>query len=195
MADKIKRIKSDKREANKQAKLAQEEKDRPKIESLRLLWDRFAAARAQAKKSVKEFYEAVGMYYTSTSPKEVQQLESGEAKIGASTRTPFGYNIRLTEVDMLVKAADLFDCSIDYLLGRTDIREMASPEVAMPDATMIWHPISEEPPAGVDLIWVDNRGYCDTAKYMGFQKISIVSTISWDEARYWAYPPEKLDKE
>ena len=125
MADKIKKIKADKKEANKQAKLAQEEKDRPKIEQLQLLWNRFALARAQAKKTVKATYEAAGMYYGCNTGNEVQQLENGETKITANTNTPYGYGVTRWGAESLVAVANLFGCSIDYLLGRTDIMEVA----------------------------------------------------------------------
>ena len=125
MADKIKKIKADKKEANKQAKLAQEEKDRPKIEQLQLLWNRFALARAQAKKTVKATYEAAGMYYGCNTGNEVQQLENGETKITTNTNTPYGYGVTRWGAESLVAIANLFGCSIDYLLGRTDIMEVA----------------------------------------------------------------------
>lgn len=125
MADKIKQIKADKKEANKQAKLAAEEKDRPKIEQLQLLWNRFALARAQAKKTVKATYEAAGMYYDCNTGNEVQQLENGETKITTNTNTPYGYGVTRWGAESLVAVANLFGCSVDYLLGRTDIMEVA----------------------------------------------------------------------
>lgn len=93
--------------------------------------------------------------------------------------------------------ADALHCSIDYLLGRTDRMNLA-PEMDaetkaedVPKLDTIWHPISEEPPAGVDLVWVDGQGYSDTGMYYGGQTIELNCTIQWSEARWWAIPPEK----
>jgi hypothetical protein len=123
------------------------------------------------------------------------KLECGEAKISPETKLPFGYSCYLPEISRLIALADLFGCSLDYLLCRTDVKEMAQSGAPVSKSGTIWHPISEEPPVGVDLIWVDADGYSDTAEYKGGQRISLASTISWDEARYWAYPPDYLEKE
>ena len=89
--------------------------------------------------------------------------------------------------------ADLFGCSIDFLLCRTDIPEVAStapaPTAPVSKSDSIGHPIAEEPPVGVDLIWVDAHGYSDTGEYRGGQRIETVCTIQWEDARWWAMPP------
>ena len=117
-------------------------------------------------------------------PKQ-KAMEDGKGSYSPSTNLPFGYN---TSADMLMRVVDVADalgCSIDYLLGRTDTM---NPE---PKSGTIWHPISEEPPTGVDLVWLDGSGYSDTAEYYGGQRISCVSTIPWEEARWWAELPKE----
>lgn len=191
----IKKLKADAKESAKQEKAAQSEKDRPAVEKISALWQRFGLAREMAFKSIEDCKEALGIYYFPYDEEKAMKLECGEAKISPETKLPFGYSCYLPEISRLIALADLFGCSLDYLLCRTDVKEMAQSGAPVSKSGTIWHPISEEPPVGVDLIWVDADGYSDTAEYKGGQRISLASTISWDEARYWAYPPGKIDKE
>jgi hypothetical protein len=87
--------------------------------------------------------------------------------------------------------ADGLGCSIDYLLGRTDVKDVARQEQPVPTVGTMWHPISEEPPMDVDLVWADCYGHADVGKYWGNQKISVSCTVEYDEARWWAYLPKE----
>jgi len=55
--------------------------------------------------------------------KEMTQLRLG-IELGVSQETISGYEIdkAVPPADMLIKLADCLDTSIDYLLGRTDIK-------------------------------------------------------------------------
>lgn len=48
-------------------------------------------------------------------------LEDGEGKIRLDTDLPFGYGFRLSDLKKLCAAADRFGCSVDFLLGWTDV--------------------------------------------------------------------------
>lgn len=120
LADVIKQKRAANREARKHDREIQEEKDRPIIERLTDLWNRFRCAREYSGVSVKEVYEAAGIYYSSSTEKQVLEIESGVAPIKANTEPPYGTNFYLWEMDRLVRVANLFNCSIDYLLGRTE---------------------------------------------------------------------------
>lgn len=185
LADKIAQQKAEAREKKRQEKAAAAEKDAPIIENVRALWRRFGELRAKNRKSVKDVYDAAGGYYYDSDAKRYEERERGE-KIDSGTILPFG-SIQRYEIEKLIKIADLFDCSLDYLLCRTDEPEPKKNDV--PNSGTIWHPISEDPPVGVDLIWVDGHGYSDTGEYMGGQRIETACTIPWDEARWWAMPP------
>lgn len=193
LKEKVKQMKADAREASRQAKLAQEEKDRPTIEKLQDLWMRFGYAREKAGKSAKEVYEAANMYYAKGDDVKMEELERCTVKFSTETTLPYGYGYRLSDVKGLIAVADLFGCSIDYLLCRTDIPEVASaapaPAAPVSESDTIWHPISEEPPTGINLVWLDAHGYSDTAEYFGGGLISSVSTIPYEEARWWARLP------
>lgn len=120
LAEKVKRLKSDAREQTKQEKLAKAQKEAPTIELITHIWERFGEARRTSGKSVKEAFEAMERYYGSNSDSECVNCENGEAKITTYTNLPYGYSCYISTVESLIKAADLFDCSIDFLLCRTD---------------------------------------------------------------------------
>ena len=205
MADKIKQIKADKKEANKQAKLAQEEKDRPKIEQLQLLWNRFALARANAKKTVKATYEAAGMYYGCNTGNEVQSLEKGETKFTTNTNTPYGYGVTRWGAASLVAIANLFGCTTDYLLGRTDVMNVAQTVPA--DAGKVsesgtkpsdieiipgaWYPVSVEPPLDTEIILVDKWDCVESAVYAGAGMFEDELIGGWEHAVLWSLMPKK----
>lgn len=125
MADKVKKLKADKREAQKQTREAQAEKDRPAVEKISALWQRFGLAREMAYKDIEACKNALGIYYFPYDEEKSMKLECGEAKIKPETKLPFGYSCYLSEIERLIALADLFDCSLDWLLCRTDIKEMA----------------------------------------------------------------------
>ena len=204
MADKIKQIKADRKEASKQAKLAQEEKDRPKIEQLQLLWNRFALARANAKKTVKATYEAAGMYYGCNTGNEVRSLEKGETKFTTTTNTPYGYGVTRWGAESLVAIANLFGCTTDYLLGRTDVMDVA--QTAPADAGKVpesdtghenteiipgaWYPPSVEPPMDADIIMVDRWKCVSDDKYLGCGTLKDATFMEWADAVLWTLMPK-----
>lgn len=186
----IKQLKADAKEAAKQERLAQDEKDRPDIEKISALWQRFGLCREIASKNIEDCKQAMDIRFFPFDEEATMKLECGEAKITPATKLPFGYSCSLSEVTRIIALADLFGCTLDYLLCRTDVKELAPENPVKPPT--IWHPISEEPPIGVDLVWLDGRGYSDTGMYMGGQRIEIVSTIQWEEARWWAELPKEV---
>lgn len=195
LADQIKKVKEDAREQRKQEKLAKEAEERPIIQKIQQYWNRFGEARNAADVSVKSFFKACGRYYGSSEDEKIVKMECLEGTFTTTTSLPYGYSCYLDDIDKLVRVADLFGCSLDYLFCRTDIREMVQsepkPKENVPNSDTMWHPISEEPPTGVKLVWLDGLGYSDTAVYLGCQQIESISTISWIEARYWAFLPKE----
>lgn len=126
LAEKIKVLKADAKEQRKQEQLAQEERDRSVIAEIQKYWNRFGEARAMADKSIKECAKAMGIdVYALGNEDEVMAKECLEFKFKTSTYLPYGYSCYLSEVQRYVRIADLLGCSLDYLLCRTDVREMA----------------------------------------------------------------------
>lgn len=193
MADKVAKLKADKREARKQEREAQAEKDRPAVEQISAIWQRFGLARELAFKEIDDCKKAMNIYQFPFDADKTMKLECGEAKIDPTTKLPFGYSCYLSDVTKLTSLADLFDCSLDYLLCRTDVKEMAQAGGVVSESGTMWHPITEEPPVGVDLVWLDAAGYSDTAEYLGSGLIESICTISYQEARWWAYKPEEKE--
>lgn len=191
LADTVKKLKADNKATSKAAEEAKARQDAPKVEKISSLWQRFGLARELAYKDFPDCRKAMNVCGMPYDTAKMMQLECGEAKITADTMLPFGYASYLSEITKLTALADLFDCSLDWLLCRTDVKEMAHAGGAVSESGTIWHPIAEEPPVGVDLVWLDASGYSDTAEYLGGGLIESVCTISYQEARWWAYKPKE----
>lgn len=187
----IKQLKADAKESAKRDAAAKAEADKLPSMKISALWQRFGLAREMAFKELDDCKQAMGIYYFPYDHTKAVELECGEAKITPDTKLPYGSGCYLPEIQRLIALADLFDCSLDYLFCRTDVKEMARPAPAVSECDTIWHPISEDPPIGVDLVWVDVAGFSDTGKYLGSKRIESNCTIPWPEASYWAYLPKE----
>lgn len=134
LADKVKKLKEKARQEKRDEKAAQAEKDRPQIEQIQNLWCRFGYLRDRAGKTVKETLDAADIYYRKDDDKKYASLEDGTAEISTSTKLPYNYSCYLTDVQRFIALADLFGCSIDYMLCRTDypelVKEAPKPEVS-----------------------------------------------------------------
>lgn len=119
----------------KAEKLAQEEKDAPKVRAISELWQRFGLARGLADKTIDDCKKALGLYQFPFDYEKTMALECGEAKLTAETKLPYGYNCSLEDVQKLVNIADMFGCSLDWLFCRTDVRETAN---AVPTVGTTW---------------------------------------------------------
>jgi ParB family chromosome partitioning protein len=116
----IQALKASAKDQRRQEELAREERDRPAVEAIQQLWQRFGEARAAAGKSVEEYYKAAKMMYIRSDADKVAKMEALEVKMHPNTGLPYGYSCYLSEVQGYVKIADLFGVSLDYLLCRTD---------------------------------------------------------------------------
>lgn len=205
MADKVAKLKADKREAKKQEREAQAEKDRPVVEKISALWQRFGLARELAYKDFDDCKRAMDIYSLPYDTDKMMQLECGEAKITADTNIPFGYCARLSEVSKYINLADLLGCSIDYLFCRTDIREMAQDVSAVSNSDTgsdpaadnppcAWFPASVEPPVGVKMVTVDFHDYTDDCKYLGCGRY-VGRLDDQEPIRAWSLIPTDKDLE
>lgn len=201
LADKVKQKKADRKEANRQAKLDREEKDRPAVDKISALWQRFGLAREMSFKEFDDCKRAMGIYYFPYDNDKAVKLECGEAKISPATKLPFGYSCYLPEISRLIALADLFDCSLDYLLCRTDVKEMAQiqegspryiaekePQKCIPGA---WYPASVEPPCGEEIIMIDRTSFVDSDVYLGSGQLKNPVTTEWKDVALWSPMPKK----
>lgn len=127
LSDEAKELKEKKKQERQAEKAALAEESHAEIEKRRNIWQRFGTARRRAGQSVEASLKAQGRVYSSFSDKEYEEKESGQSDY-KSLQLPlpiFEYDIR-----NIVALADLFGCSIDYLLCRTDEPTMSTAETA-----------------------------------------------------------------
>lgn len=105
------------KEAKAAETAAQAERDRPKADALRLLWNRMGEACKRAGVDYTEVCSEADIY-SPLPPKDATALLNGAGKLAVDSRPPFGYVVSLRDIKVLVKLADLLGCSLDYLFGR-----------------------------------------------------------------------------
>lgn len=187
LAEDIARQKAERKAAAAQEKADAAARNASKVDQIRDLWIRFGTLREWAGKSVQEVVEAVGGCYHAVHDNKLYLKYERGLDIELGNSLPFGNMITRSDVEHLIALADLLDCSLDVLLGRKDPGCLED----VPKLGSIWHPISEEPPTGEDLVWLDSNGYSDTGTYWGSGDIESVCTIRYDEARWWAELPKE----
>lgn len=114
------RIKREAKEANAKRKAEEAAREAPLIERKKLLWQRMAAARAAAGRTVEEVFASFGRYYSSPFEQSFLEAESGKSKMTGSSETPYGYMFGASDAIGLCAVADLLGVTLDYLLGRTE---------------------------------------------------------------------------
>lgn len=191
--EQIKRIKADKREERKQARLAQEAKDRPDVELITAFWARFAEARKAAGLSIEEYCKKADIYTDERMKKAWPLREMGE-KITRDTGMPYrgGNGFSLWDIRPLLKAAKALGVSLDYLLLRTsDPKGIAS----APDQTAPaegWLPLQylpgKEPP--------EKDGQLAVGKFMvpGLEK-PLMTIVRWHDGRWYFNHGATIDAE
>lgn len=119
LAKQIRAAKDQRKFQQQQNRKAKEDRERPHVEVISRVWQRFGEARAAAGLSVEEYEAIVDLYYSKDDDEKYPKMEHGEG-ITVSTPLPYGYGMGYGAVERLVKAADALGCSLDYLFGRTD---------------------------------------------------------------------------
>ena len=138
LKDKVAQIKADAKEKRRREQQLEEKTNRPIIEKLQELWQRFGIARKTAGATTAQVYRAAQMYYALTDDKKMEDMENLRVKFDPNVTLPYGYSFRLSDVRKLTAVADLLGCSLDYLFCRTDVREVAQEE-KMSDCGTAWH--------------------------------------------------------
>ncbi len=119
MLDKQKELKSAAKAEKQQAAEKKAARERPAIERIGSIWQRFGSLRAQAGLTLKQYFKLLDCEWGWLSVK-AESYESGAKKLTPETELPFGYNVHLSDIDRYVAAADALGCSVDYLMMRTD---------------------------------------------------------------------------
>ena len=196
--EKQKELKAANKAEKQEERQRQEDMDRPGADFAKMVYQRIGEARSKNDVSVETLVKASGTFFSASIdvPKQLT-MENGDGKYSPNTYLPLGTSVRACDLMQVVAVADALQCSVDYLLGRTEeMKIVSNPDtmrqtevVSNPDT--IWHSIADEPPVGVDLVWLDAHGYSDTGEYLGGQRIESASTISYEEARWWAELPKE----
>ena len=144
--------------AERQREAAEKEaRQRPDIERVGAIWQRFGTLREQAGLTPKQYFEKIDCPYSGLI-KRAESLEAGREKIEPNEGLPFGYNVSLSEVKRWVAAADALGCSVDYLIMRTNEPRMADELAAEPRACAgqtsfaAWMPGRTTPAAPCDAV-------------------------------------------
>lgn len=194
-----KKLKAEDKAAKREEKQHLADLDRPGAEFAKLVYHRIGEARSRNDVSVEAVTKARGVIYSAVidEPKQIR-MENGEGNYTSNTYLPLGTSVRACDLLEIVAVADALGCSIDYLLGRTDRMEIVpesgtirEPSEIVPDSGTIWHPITEGPPVGQRLVWLDCDGTCDTGRYLGGGEIDEYCVVLWKEARWWAELPKE----
>ena len=111
--------------AAEEAKIRQKEdtirREKPIIDFIREVYKRVGIAREIGCVSVEKLYSAERMMYSAiTDDPKQKSLEDGTAKININTNLPFGYSSYASSFMIACAVADALNCSIDYLLGRSE---------------------------------------------------------------------------
>ena len=194
LAEAVKQKKLDAKEKAKAEAEAQAQQDKPVIDQISALWQRFGLARETASQDFKSCKETMKVYALPYDETAMMKLECGETKITAQTKLPFGYTCYLSDIQKLIALADLFECSLDWLLCRTDIKEMASESYSDTASKSLpmsagWYTADVEPAFGSEVIVVTAMGYVDNGKYVGSGVYSGLIDDQ-DPVSLWTYMPK-----
>lgn len=190
-------LKADAKAQKQQEKIAEEERQRSLIEQVQDLWVRFGVARRDAGKSVSEVCGLLGKpYYSGYDKKLYEDREQCFEKMKPTTSLPYGANTTLSDIDGLIKVADLFGVSLDYLLGRTPnpVMNDAAPQAVenspADHPSAVWFPASVEPPVGKRIIVLANDGFAEDAVYEGSDRLGSNAVTDYPEVRLWTFVPD-----
>ena len=144
--------------ANKAAEAAEREaRDRPAIERVDAIWQRFGSLRERAGLAPKQYFKLLDCEWSGLSNK-AESYESGTEKMTPETELPFGYNVHLSDINRWLAAADALGCSVDYLMMRTNEPRTADEVVAEPrtcagqTSLAAWMPGGATPAAPCDAV-------------------------------------------
>lgn len=144
--------------AERQREAAEKEaRQRPDIERVGAIWQRFGTLRERAGLTPKQYFEKIDCPYSGLIER-AESLEVGREEIEPNEGLPFGYNVSLSGVNRWVAAADALGCSVDYLMLRTNEPRMADEVAAVPRvcasqmALVAWMPGGTTPAEPCDVV-------------------------------------------
>lgn len=151
LSSEVRAAKDQKRMENAQAKADKEAKERPDRELLERFWTRFKEARKLAGASLESLFgpECWDTKYFSSYIRDFEKLEGGQIKVDSNT--PFGpYGAYLNDAKKLLRLAKFLDCSVDYLLCRTNEPNPEQVKMEVPAGKLRWR--TDDPPEGARVL-------------------------------------------
>lgn len=133
-ATKKKELKDTTKEAEIRSMEDRIRREKPTVDFIREVHNRVGIARKTGGVSVQKLFEAQKkMYSAVVDDPEQEKLESGTAKFTVNTNLPFGYSAYAPAFMSACRVADALNCSIDYLLGRSeDLRPVGGWQTGTP---------------------------------------------------------------
>lgn len=116
LATKVQTLKAEAKEERTARKAVENAIEQRKTEQCKRLWMRFGEARRRSGVGAEAAYKAASKYFSPAVWSE--ELENGEGKYHSSMSLPLP--IDRIDVSELVSLADALQCSLDYLLCRSD---------------------------------------------------------------------------
>lgn len=156
MRDKQKALKAQSRAQKRHEAEERQAKERPVVERITALWQRFGAMRERAGLTAKEYFKKIDCPYGRPAH-DAEDHEAGR-KIDAHTELPYGYNVYLSDINRWLTAAETLGCSVDYLMMRTDEPRTADEVAAAPrscagqTSLAAWMPGGTTPAAPCDAV-------------------------------------------
>lgn len=132
-------------EARKAAADEAAERDRPRVERIEAIWQRFGQLRRAAGLTVDEYAAAIDCRVAMWCAR-AERLECGMAEVNPQTTLPYGCSVYLSDVDRWCAAAEALDCTVDYLMCRTDVPRPAAPAPECQMVLAAWMPGGLTPP-------------------------------------------------
>lgn len=159
--------------ANAEAKQREAERIAPKLELTRGIYKRIGQARTAAGVSTAQYLEAIRTSCSAGAVLSQERSEADPEKITNEYASIFGWRITADDVFTLIKAADVLNVSLDWLLGREDFQPT---NVSSPDT---WQ--AGNPPAG---------GVYAVVLYIKATGGTTVDEAEWDEEQWhiWGAP-------
>lgn len=143
--------------AERQREAAEKEaKERPNVERVGAIWQRFGSLRERAGLTPRQYFEKIDCPYGRPAY-DAADHEAGR-KIDAHTELPYGYNVYLSDINRWVAAAGALGCSVDYLMMRTNEPRTADELAAEPrtgagqTSLAAWMPGGTMPLAPCDVV-------------------------------------------
>lgn len=140
MAAKAEALRRERREKNKEMREAEKTAQQPIVDRIRAIWLRFGNALSRANMEDEELRKITGNKIYQLDATQIASLEAGEyaPRIKAGTVLPFFHSCYLSDVERYIKTAEALDCSLDYLLLRTDVPEVNTGRVSEADTPTSW---------------------------------------------------------